>query len=524
MEFEHELTYFRLLAREEASIFHAKYEESIAEVEKDELAREYPMVIDGKRVTSTTLFQDISPIDTRIVVARFPLGDEEHVSQAINAAKGAFMHWSRMDYKDRVGIFKKAADIMSKSKYELAALITYENGKNRYEAMADVDEAIDFMRYYAYEMERNDGYIKAMKSAYPDERCYSVMKPYGVFAVIAPFNFPLAITTGMCSGALMTGNTVVLKPASDTPLIALRFCEILEQAGLPSGVLNLVTGSGSTVGDALISSKDVDGIVFTGSKDVGLSIYAKANTPRPRPVITEMGGKNPTIVTASASIGKAVEGVARAAFGYSGQKCSACSRVYLHSSIYEEFISRLVEFTSTLRVGNPIERDTFIGPLINKAAYEKYARYASMAGKDGRILVGGKQVVDGMLRYGYYVEPTIVDNLDSTHTILREELFLPFLAVARYDSLDDAIAMCNDSEYGLTAGIYSNDEDEVRYFLDRIEAGVVYVNRARSATTGAMVGSQPFVGWKMSGISGKGTGSLYYLPLFMREQSQTICY
>lgn len=522
MEFEHEMTYFRLLAREEASSFHSRYEEGLADVEKN-LGKEYQMVIDGKRVSSGKFFEDSSPIDTRIIVARFPLAREEHVSQAVDAAKRAFMHWSRMDYRDRVSILRKAADMMSNSKYDLAALITYENGKNRYEAMADVDEAIDFMRYYAYEMERNDGYTRVMKSAYPDERCYSIMKPYGVFAVIAPFNFPLAITAGMCSGALVTGNTVVLKPASDTPLTALRFFEILEEAGLPNGVLNLLTGSGSTVGNALIASRDVDGIVFTGSKDVGLSIYAKANSSRPRPVITEMGGKNPTIVTASASISKAVEGVARAAFGYSGQKCSACSRVYVHSSIYEEFVSRLVKFTSTLKVGNPIERDTFVGPLINKAAYDKYAMYSSIASKDGRILMGGRQVTDGIFKYGYYVEPTIVDNLASHSPILREELFLPFLAVASYDRLDDAIAMCNDSEYGLTAGIYSNDEDEVRYFLDRIEAGVVYVNRGRSATTGAMVGSQPFVGWKMSGISGKGTGSIYYLPLFMREQSQTIC-
>ncbi|MCS7141230.1 MAG: aldehyde dehydrogenase family protein [Candidatus Nitrosocaldus sp.] len=522
MEFEHELTYFRLLAREEASTFHARYEEGLAVV-KDELGMDHHMIIDGKRVTSVRLFQDVSPIDTSILVARFPLADVEHIAQAIGAARRAFRDWRRMDYRDRVNILRRAADIMSSSKYELAALITYENGKNRYEAMADVDEAIDFMRYYAYEMERNDGYTRAMKSAYPDERCYSVMKPYGVFGVIAPFNFPLALTAGMCSGALVTGNTVVLKPASDTPLTALRFCEVLEEAGLPDGVLNMVTGSGSTVGDALVASRDVDGIVFTGSKEVGLSIFAKATSSRPRPVITEMGGKNPTIVTPSASIGKAAEGVARAAFGYSGQKCSACSRVYVHSSVYDEFVSRLVGFTSTLRVGNPIERDVFMGPLINKAAYDKYEHYVRIAGRDGRILAGGRQLTDGMLKHGYYVEPVIVDNLGSRHTILTEELFLPFLAVIRYDTLDDAIAMCNESEYGLTAGLYSNDEDEIRQFLDRMEAGVLYVNRARSATTGAMVGSQPFVGWKMSGISGKGTGSIHYLPLFMREQSQTIC-
>jgi 1-pyrroline-5-carboxylate dehydrogenase len=520
--FEHELTYFKLLAREEHELFHEKYEESIASIQK-ELGKDYPMLIGNKEVTSDHLFNDISPIDTRITVARFPSAMQEHVIQAVKEAKSAFKEWSRLDYKERVRIVRRAADIMSNSKYELAALLTYENGKNRYEAMADVDEAIDFMRYYAEEMEVNEGYTRVMKSAYPDEICYSVMKPYGVFAVISPFNFPLAITTGMCTAALITGNTVVLKPASDTPLSAFKLCKIMYEAGLPYGALNLVTGSGSIIGNALVASDDVDGIAFTGSKEVGLSIYYTSNAKRPKPVIAEMGGKNPTIVSASADVRKAAEGVARAAFGYSGQKCSACSRVYVHRSIYDRFISELIDYTSTLKVGNPIEKDTFLGPLINKAAYEKYAKYSSIASKECKVLYGAEYVTSNDLKYGYYVKPTIVSDVPKGHEILREELFLPFLAVIVYDEFSDALAMCNDSIYALTAGIYSKNKDEIAAFLDGIEAGVVYVNRSRSATTGAMVGSQPFVGWKYSGISGKGTGSKYYLPLFMREQSQTIC-
>jgi 1-pyrroline-5-carboxylate dehydrogenase len=520
--FEHELTYFRLLAREEDELFHEKYEASVSYISK-ELGKEYPMLIGGREVTTTKLFDDVSPIDTRITVARFPYANEEHVTQAIDKAKDAFKEWSRVDYKDRVRILRKAADIMSNSKYDLAALLTYENGKNRYEAIADIDEAIDFMRYYAAEMDSNEGYTTRMKSAYPDEICYSVMKPYGVFAVISPFNFPIAITTGMCSAALVTGNTVVLKPASDTPLSAFMICKMMYDAGLPESVLNLVTGSGSTVGNALVASDDVDGIVFTGSKEVGLNIYYTGNAKRPKPIIMEMGGKNPTIVSSKADIRKAVEGVARAAFGYSGQKCSACSRVYVHRDVYDEFISRLVEYTSKLKVGNPIDRDTFMGPLINRSAYDKYSRYADMVSRECRVLYGAEEVTDGDMRYGYYVKPTIVTDIPLGHEILREELFLPLLAVVEYSELTEALKMCNDSIYALTAGIYSNDESEVRAFLDGIEVGVVYVNRGRSATTGAMVGSQPFVGWKYSGTSGKGTGSKYYLQLFMREQSQTIC-
>ncbi len=519
--FEHELTYFRLLAREEHELFHERYDDSIAVIQK-ELGKDYPMLIDGKEITSN-LFEDLSPIDTRIVVARFPYAREEHVTQAIKAAEHTFNEWSRVDYRERVRIVRRAADMMSKSKYELAALLTYENGKNRYEAMADVDEAIDFMRYYAEEMEVNEGYTRVMKSAYPDEVCYSVMKPYGVFAVIAPFNFPIAITTGMCIAALITGNTVVLKPASDTPLSAFRLCKIMHDGGIPYGALNLITGSGSSVGNTLIARDDIEGVVFTGSKEVGLSIYYTSNAKRPRPVIAEMGGKNPTIVAASADVRKAAEGVARAAFGYSGQKCSACSRVYVHRSVYEPFVSMLIDYTSSLKVGNPVERDAFLGPLINKAAYEKYGRYASIAARECKILYGAEYVTSDDLKYGYYVKPTVVSDIPTGHEILKEELFLPFLAVIPYESFEDALAMCNDSIYALTAGIYSNDKQEIQGFLDGIEAGVVYVNRARSATTGAMVGSQAFVGWKYSGISGKGTGSKYYLPLFMREQSQTIC-
>jgi 1-pyrroline-5-carboxylate dehydrogenase len=520
--FDNESTFFKALMHKGEEVFDNKYEDAVNRV-KQELGKTYSMIIDGKHVASDSTFAVRSPIDTRIVVSQFPLGREEHAKNAIASARQAFQHWSRTDYRERVKIFRKAADIMSQRKYELSALLSFENGKNRYEAMGDVDEAIDFLRYYAEQMELNNGYIKQTKSAYPNEKSKSVMKPYGVWAVIAPFNFPMAITDGMCAGAMITGNTVVLKPASDTPLTSYKFCEILEEVGLPGGVINLVTGSGSVVGKTLVESDDVDGIVFTGSKDVGLWIYRTANSKRPKPVITEMGSKNPAIITKNADLDKAVEGVLKAAFGYSGQKCSACSRVYVHESLKEEFANRLAKRTNELTIGNPINKNSFMGPVINENAYEKYKKSVEIARKDGKILAGGNAVADNDLRYGYYVQPTIVDKLPKDHKLFREELFLPILCIADYRELDEAIKLCNDSDYGLTAGIFSNDQNEIREFLDKIESGVVYVNRTRSATTGAMVGCQPFVGWKNSGISGKGTGSEYYLTLFMKEQSQTVC-
>ena len=473
------------------------------------------MIINGKRIITST-FPDISPIDTSIV-GYASKADEKHLIDAIMAAKDAFREWSRIDYKERVKIIRKAADIMHDKKYSLAALLTYENGKNRYEAIADVDEAIDFLRYYSHLMEENDGYVKEMNRCYPDEESYSILRPYGVFAVISPFNFPIAITTGMCSAALITGNTVLLKPSSDTPVSAVRLVEIFEEAGVINGAINLITGSGSSIGNQIIRSKDIDGIVFTGSKDVGLMIYNQANAIKPKPVITEMGGKNACIVSKNSEIEKAVVAVARAAFGYSGQKCSACSRLIIHESIKDEFLARLSKFTDTLKVGNPIDKDTFIGPVINAKAYEKYKNIIKLAKNDGKIVYGGKTKE----MKGYYLEPTIIDGLDKDHEILREELFLPILAVMTYDRFDDAIKLANDVEYGLTAGIFSNDERELDKFFDEIDAGVLYANREKSATTGAMVGAQPFVGWKYSGISGKGTGGRYYLELFMKEQSRT---
>jgi 1-pyrroline-5-carboxylate dehydrogenase len=519
--FENEDTLRRFMRERAEGEFHVRYEKALERI-KLEFGKKYPMIIGGRQVWTSQTVSHYSPIDTRLLLARMPAGTGRHARQAVAAAKKAFFSWSKRDYRERVKIMRAAADSMSEKKFELAALVSYENGKNRYEAIADVDEAIDFVRFYAEEMERNNGYETPMKSASPGERSKSVMKPYGVWGVIAPFNFPAAILVGMSTGAIITGNSVVLKPSSNTPIVAFKFVEIMRQAGLPDGVLNLVIGSGRQVGGELTSNRDVAGIVFTGSREVGYGMAKQLSASRPKPLIAELGGKNPAIVTETADVNKAAEAVMKAAFGYSGQKCSACSRVFVHKKVKNEFLQKLVEKTKDLPVGNPLEQNVYVGPLANEDAYRKYQKYARVAAKEGKVLAGGSVRKEGDLRYGYYAEPTIVSGLTKDHRLFKEELFVPILCVADYEKFDDAIAMANDADYGLTAGIFSGREDEVREFLDNIEAGVVYVNRQASATTGAMVGCQPFGGWKDSGTTGKGTGGTHYLTQFMREQAQTV--
>jgi 1-pyrroline-5-carboxylate dehydrogenase len=519
--YNNENTFSNMMVSKTENLFHNKYEEAIESI-KSQFGKRYAMIIGGQYVHSSLNFVHTSPIDTRIILAYLPSGSAKHAKQAIMAAKKTFESWSRIYYKQRIEICKNAADIMSSHKFELAAWISYENGKNRYEAVGDVDEAIDFIRYYSKEMEINNGFIVQTKSAYTNEKSKSVMKPYGVWGVIAPFNFPAAILVGMSIGAIITGNTIVIKPASNSPIIGYKFAEIMKEAGLPDGVLNLITGSADKVGQAIINSKDIAGIVFTGSREVGYRLTQEFSKLKPRPIIAELGGKNPVIVTENADLDKAVGGISRSAFGYSGQKCSACSRVYVQKSVKNEFVEKLIEMTKSLRVGNPLEYTTFIGPVINSIAYKNYQKYVKLAHRNGKVLVGGSVIKDADLKYGYYTEPTIIDELPKHHRLLREELFVPILCITDYEDFDEAVRLCNDSEYGLTAGIYSDNEEEVNRFLQNIECGVVYGNRSIGATTGAMVGCQSFGGWKDSGTTYKGTGGPYYLMQFMREQSQTV--
>ncbi len=486
---------------------------------RGQLGKTYPMIIGGEERSSDETFEDRSPIDRDVVVARFPMGTRQDVRDAIDAARAAYPAWRDTPWRDRLAILRRAADIVSERQFDYAAMMAIEVGKNRLEALGDVEESADLLRYYSDEFEKADGFVKPMGSLSDAEKTRSVLRPYGVFAVISPFNFPMALAGGPAAGALIAGNTVVLKPSSDAPLSAYNFGLALRDAGLPDGVFNLVTGPGETVGAELEENPGIDGMVFTGSYEVGMKLYKSFTKDYPRPIVTEMGGKNPAIVTRSADLDVAAEGAMRSAFGFDGQKCSALARVYVDRSVAREFVDKLVERTRDIAVGDPTQRENWMGPVINQRALDTFRTAVEEARADGATIEIGGEVDD---ERGYFPSPTVVTGLPLDHRLFREELFVPLLVVGEVDSLDQALAEANDTAYGLTAGIFSNDEAEIRRFLDTIQAGVVYVNRRAGATTGAWPGIQSFGGWKGSGSSGKGGLGPYYVQQFLREQSQTV--
>ncbi len=510
------ITYATLSADNEElqSAFDAALERARAD-----LGRTYPMIIGGEERLGDETFEDRSPIDRDLVVARFPKGTRQDVRDAIDAARAAYPAWRDTPWRDRLAILRRAAEMISDRQFDYAALMSLEVGKNRLEALGDVEETADLLRYYSDEFEKADGFVKPLGSLSSEEKTRSVLRPYGVFGVISPFNFPMALAGGPAGGAMIAGNTVVLKPSSDAPLLGWKFGEVLREAGLPDGVFNLVTGPGETVGAELEDNPGIDGLVFTGSYEVGMRLYRSFTKDYPRPIITEMGGKNPAIVTASADLDEAAEGVMRSAFGFDGQKCSANSRVYVERPVAREFVDRLVEKARELSVGDPTERGTFMGPVINERALATFTQAVSDARADGGTVELGGETDDSR---GFFPTPTVVTGLPLEHRLYRDELFVPFLVVGEVDSLDQALHEANDTEYGLTAGIFSRDPAEVQRFLDTIQAGVVYVNRRAGATTGAWPGIQSFGGWKGSGSSGKGGLGPYYVQQFLREQSQTI--
>ena len=347
--------------------FHQAYEAALS-YELKKLGRTHPLYIRGqKRKAKAGVFKDTNPADTRLVLGEFQSAGREETRQAIEAARAAVTDWAELGWQQRVAFLRKAAEVMAERRFRLAALLSLEVGKNRFEAVSEASESIDLILYYCRQIEAHHGYVIGMNGG-GVEQTRSVLKPYGVWAVVTPFSFPLALPTGMAAGALVAGNTVVFKPASDTPLAGLLLHDILHEAGLPAGVFNLVTGPGTSVGEELLMNQEVDGFIFTGSNAVGLEIVRRFNLPRLRPCIAEMGGKNPVIVMPSANLDDATEGVLRSAFALAGQKCAACSRVYLHQQIYHSFLELLVEKTRKLVIGDPTKRETFLGPLIHEAA------------------------------------------------------------------------------------------------------------------------------------------------------------
>jgi 1-pyrroline-5-carboxylate dehydrogenase len=491
--------------------------EAALEAARNGDAAPHPHLIGGEAVAEGHVFERRDPARSDRVASRAHAAGPELVGRALDAARAAAPAWAATPYGERCGLLRAVADGIGERHMELSALASLETGKSRTESILEVQEAIDLIEAYAGHMEENEGYTEPLDSFVEGERNADVLRPYGVFAVISPFNFPVALSAGMFSSALIAGNTVVFKPSEETPSTGAALAEIVQAAGLPPGVFNLVHG-GPDTGRTLAESA-VDGVAFTGSAEVGREIARKMQEgPYARPALTEMGGKNPAIVTASADIDAAAEGVARSAFGLSGQKCSACSRAIVLESVHDEFVEKLAARAAELALGDPSDPEAFVGPVINEGGVERYERAVAAAQREGRVAAGGGTPD----LPGHYVEPTVVAELPHGHPLERDELFLPFVTVTRVGSLDEALAEANAPVYGLTAGIFSGDEAEKERFLAEIQAGVVYVNRRAGATTGAWPGTQTFCGWKSSGSTGKGGLGAWYLPQFMREQSRTI--
>jgi 1-pyrroline-5-carboxylate dehydrogenase len=497
--------------------FHASFERAGEGVFR-ELGASVPAIVAGVEERGAPAVRDVYPVEIDLLVAEVPESGAALVDRAVRAAQESLTAWERLGWQERARILLEAADLIDANRFRLAAIATYETGKVRLEAVGEVDEAAELIRYYARCFEAANGF--ELELGNEAERAWSTLRPWGVWAVISPFNFPLALPAGMSSAILLGGNTIILKPAPETAVSALAFVRLLHDAGVPPGVLNLVHGDAET-GSALVDHPDLDGLAFTGSREVGMAIARSFGAKRPRPFVCELGGKNPVIVMETADVAKAVEGTARSAFGLTGQKCSAASRAYVHEAVYDEFVEGLAAHAAGLTVGDPFERSTFTGPLATQAAFDRYRTVAERARSEGRVRTGAATYDDERSR-GWFAAPTVVDGIPKEHDFLREELFLPFVAVAPIMCLDEAIAEANAVPYGLTAGIFSEDEDDVHRFMDGIEAGVVYANRAAGATTGAWPGVQSFGGWKESGLSGRHALGPHYVQQFMREQSRTL--
>jgi len=503
---------------------HTRFEDALASL-KSKLGSEYGMIIAGKDHFSAEKFENRSPIDTEMVLGVFQKGSAEDAGMALSAARKAFPGWSSTPWQERVALMRKAADMIDERIFEIGAAMALEVGKNRMESLGDVAETADLIRYSCYQMEKNGGFIVEMGRdplvGYTSTNT-SVLRPYGVWLVISPFNFPAALTGGPSGAALVAGNTIVMKPATDTPWVVRLLAECFRDAGLPEGVFNYVTGPGRTLGQALIDSPEVDGVTFTGSFDVGMGIFRDFAQGRyVRPAILELGGKNPAIVSRNADLERAAAGIIRSAFGLQGQKCSACSRVFIEEPVYEDLVSRLVDLTAKISVGDPTDKTVWMGPVINKYSYEDYQKFVTELAQAGRILTGGELLSDGDLAKGYFCAPTLAADVPLDHHLWKYEMFLPITTIAKVSSLDEAMQLANDVDYGLTSGFYGS-EDEVKWFFQDIQAGVNYANRPQGATTGAWPGFQPFGGWKGSGSSGKNAGGHYYLPLYMHEQIRTL--
>lgn len=480
-----------------------------------QLGREYDLVIGGKRLKTRDKIRSINPARPTELVGLFQKAGKEEVEPAMQAALEAFKSWSRTPAEERAALLLRAGHIIRKRKHEFSAWMVFEVGKNWPEADADTAETIDFCEFYAREMLR---LAKAEPPVQlPGERDHLRYIPLGVGVVIPPWNFPGAIMAGMTLASIVAGNTVVLKPSSDSPAIAAFFFSILEEAGLPAGVVNFCPGGGATFGDALVAHPKTRYIAFTGSKEVGLHINRTAAQQQPGQIwikrtILEMGGKDAIIVDADANIEAAVEGVAASAFGFQGQKCSACSRLILDEKIYDSFIEKLKARVEKITVGDPTENPG-MGPVINEGSMKSILQYIEVGKKEGRLITGGSRPTDKGA--GYYLAPTIIADIQPLSKLEQEEIFGPVLAVIKARNFDHALEIANDTEFGLTGAAYTSSREKIKRAMDEFHVGNLYINRK---CTGAMVGAHPFGGFNMSGTDSK-AGGPDYLYLFTQAKS-----
>jgi 1-pyrroline-5-carboxylate dehydrogenase len=488
-------------------------EAALAKV-RSEFGREYELRIDGQWIATGDKLVSVNPSDPRQVVGVHHKATAELAARAVENAWAYFREWSSTPWEERVRMLLDAARILRARKLEFDAWLVYEAGKTWPEAEADVSEAIDFCEYYAREAARLAAPPPVVQL--PGEKGEMLYIPLGVGVVIPPWNFPLAILVGMTVAALVTGNTVIVKPSSETPTIAAKFAEVLLDAGFPEKSFTLLTGSGAAVGDVLVQHPKTRFISFTGSRDVGLRINELAAKHQPgqvwiKRVVAEMGGKDAIVVDGDADVDKAVDGVLASAFGYQGQKCSACSRAIVHAKIYDEFVDKLAAKAKNLKLGPSDDPGNYMGPVISAGAKKTILQYIETGRQEGRVVAGGEAPAEG----GYFIPPTVIADVDSKARIFQEEIFGPVLAVTKANDFEHALQLANDSQYGLTGAVFSNNPEDLNKAKEQFHVGNLYFNRK---CTGAMVGAHPFGGFNMSGTDSK-AGGPDYLLLFVQAKS-----
>jgi 1-pyrroline-5-carboxylate dehydrogenase len=481
----------------------------------DMLGHEYELIIGGERTRTPEKIKSLNPARPAQIVGVHQKAGMEHAERAMQAALEAFATWQYVAVEERAALLLHTAELIRRRKFEFCAWLPYEVGKNWVEADADVAETIDFLEFYAREALRLAQATTPIQL--PGERNQLLYIPVGVCAVIPPWNFPFAIMAGMTAAAIVTGNTVILKPSSESPTIAARFLDVLEEAGMPPGVVNFCPGSGSTFGNAIVEHPKTRLIAFTGSKEVGLDIHARAAQTKKGQIwikrtILEMGGKDSIIVSTDCDLDAAVEGVVASAFGFSGQKCSACSRAIVEDAVYDVFLERVRDRVQALRVGDPAGNAN-MGPVVNRSAMDTILSFIEIGKSEGRLLTGGHAVAnaDG----GYFLEPTVIADVAPTARVAQEEIFGPVLAVIRASDFDHALEIANNTEYGLTGAVYSRSHEKLEHARLNFHVGNLYLNRK---CTGAMVGAHPFGGFNMSGTDSK-AGGPDYLFLFTQAKS-----